>query len=144
MKLVDESVTHEIIGGFFAVHNKLRFGFLEQIYKDALQLELRGRRLTVQRETLVRVYYGDTPIGRYRTDFVVENRVVLEIKSTAKIANEHHRQLHNYLRATDLEIGFLLHFGPAAKFYRFYVPNTPASSQALSGSSPAFWSFRHA
>jgi GxxExxY protein len=70
-------------------------------------------------ETPIDVYYRGVVAGRFRLDLVVNKRVVIEIKSASTLGPTDKRQLLNYLRATRLEVGLLLHFGPEPKFYRF-------------------------
>lgn len=122
-KLLEEELTRSVIGGFFKVYNGLRFGFLEHNYAKALTIELCKRGHTVEREKNVTVFYDGQPLSDQRMDMVVDNKLVVEIKSTAVLSPHAMRQLHNYLRATNLELGLLLHFGPKAKFYRVVVTN---------------------
>jgi len=121
--LAEERLTHLIIGAFYRVYNQLGFGYLEHVYVAALELELLRLELRVSREYWVRIYYDGVELCQQRLDFVVEEKVVIEIKSTLHLHRGAHRQLLNYLRGTNLEVGLLLHFGPEAKFYRFYAPN---------------------
>ena len=116
--LVDEELTRTIIGAFYKVYNTMGYGFLESVYSRALYIELRARRLRVEREVETVVSYESHPVGRYRIDLLVEGRIVLEIKSTRTLAPEHRRQLLNCVRCSDMQIGLLLHFGPEPKFYR--------------------------
>jgi GxxExxY protein len=100
------------------VYNELGFGFLEHIYKRALELELIARGHRVVREVDVRVSYKGIDIGWQRLDFVVDDVLVIEVKSTRMLEPNATRQLYNYLKATDLRAGLLLHFGPKANVYR--------------------------
>jgi GxxExxY protein len=122
-KLIEKELTQEIIGAFYMVYNELGYGFLESVYSNALSLELRLRNLRVQREVAVEVLYLGQPVGLYRMDQVVENRVLIEIKSSAAIAESDRRQLFNYLKACPLQVGLLFHFGPQPVFERFVSPN---------------------
>lgn len=117
-ELVHERLTHSVIGAFFEVYNTLGVGFLEQIYLSALTLELRERGHVVQREVSVRVRYKGAEIGSQRLDMIVDNILVVEVKSTAELHPSARRQLLSYLCATRIEVGLLLHFGSGAKFYR--------------------------
>lgn len=121
--LVEERLTHLIIGAFFRVYNQLGFGFLERVYAAALERELLRLGLPVAREYWVRIYYDGVELCQQRLDFVVDEKVVVEVKSTLELHKAASRQLLNYLRATNLEVGLLFHFGPEAKFYRLYAPN---------------------
>jgi len=126
--LAEERLTHVIIGAFFRVYNQLGFGFLEHVYAAALERELLGLGLRVAREYWVRISYDGAELCQQRLDFVVNEKVVVEIKSTFELHRAASRQLLNYLRATNLEVGLLLHFGPEAKFYRLYAPNAQKQS----------------
>jgi GxxExxY protein len=117
-RLVHGSITKSILAAFYAVYDKLGFGFLEHVYCEALAIELRRRGHKVSREVTVPVFYDGIPIARYRLDFVVDDAVVLEIKSTELLNPSDRRQLLNQLKATRFEVGLLLHFGPKPKFYR--------------------------
>jgi GxxExxY protein len=121
-KLLYESVSKGVIDAFFAVYNKLGFGFLENVYCGALAIELRGRGQRVARELLVPVFYNGQRVAKYKMDFVVDECVVVEVKSAELLNPSDQRQLLNYLRATPLQVGLLLHFGPKPKFYRLFAP----------------------
>ena len=113
-----ERLTHSVIGAFFEVYNDLGFGFLEPIYLRALAVELRHRGHMVDLEVKSCVSYRGVEIGRQRLDMVVDGSLVIEVKSTTDLHSSARRQLLNYLCATRLELGLLLHFGPKARFYR--------------------------
>ena len=117
-KLIQEPITREIIGAFYEVYNTLGFGFLEHIYVMALERELRSRGHLVRREIGVCVMYKGEELAHQRLDMIVDDKVVVEVKSTYELHAAAKRQVYNYLRATNLEVGLLLHFGPEPKFYR--------------------------
>src|SRR5215207_1011904 len=116
--LIERELTRVIIGAFFECYNTLGFGFLESVYRRALCAELRARGLVVLQEAPIEVTYKSLPVGAFRLDLLVENRVIVETKATAALALTDKRQLINYLRASDLEVGLLLHFGPEPRFER--------------------------
>jgi GxxExxY protein len=122
VKLVEQALTHEIIGGFFEAYNELGFGFRESIYKRGLEITLRRRGLVVEREFPVEVFFQGTQIGFHRIDMLVEGRVIVEAKATHKLRYADKLQLMNYLAAMNLEVGLLLHFGPTAQFVRVLGP----------------------
>jgi GxxExxY protein len=128
--LVHDRLTHSVIGAFFEVHNTLGFGFLEQLYVEALAIELRERGHVVDLEVGVQVSYKAVEIGWQRVDMLVDGILVLEIKSTAELHPSARRQLLNYLCATRLELGLLLHFGPSAKFYRVVAQTASGSPRS--------------
>jgi GxxExxY protein len=108
LALLEEELTRSAIGAFFAAYNKLGYGFLENVYIGGLVIELERRGHRVQREVPVAVEYDDgTIIGSYRIDLLVDDRLVLEIKAEAAATGVHERQLRNYLRCTQMEIGLL-------------------------------------
>ena len=117
-QLIEEYLTESVIGAFYEVYNTLGFGFLEQVYVTALERELRARDHVVAREVWVPVSYKGEEISRQRIDMIVDERLVVEAKSTHDLHKSAPRQVYNYLRATRLEVGLLLHFGPEPAFYR--------------------------
>ena len=121
--LAEEQLTHSIIGAFYEVYRNLGFGFLESVYALALERELVARRHRVARELSVRVLYKGEELCTQRLDMVVDDKVVVEIKSTYQLHPSADRQLYSYLRASSLEIGLLFHFGREASFYRLFCPN---------------------
>ena len=134
-ELIHERLTHSVIGAFFEVHNVLGFGFLEPVYLDALTVELRARRHVVAREVRVPVRYKDAEIGWQRLDMIVDNILVVEVKSTAELHSSARRQLQNYLCATRLPIGLLLHFGPKASFSRLVANHYGRGGDVAAGES---------
>ena len=135
VNLIDERLTGSVIGAFFEVYNNLPFGFLEALYAAALERELIARGHRVAREFGVRVFYKGEEIGFHRLDMVVDDRLVVEVKSTRKLQEPAARQVQNYLRATNLEVGLLLHFGPEPKFYRVICENALKRHVARSADS---------
>ena len=118
--LVEEALTESIIGAFYDSYNFLGYGFLEQVCSLALEKELLRRGHTVARETAVDIYYRGELLTTQRLDVLVDQRVVIEIKSAETLHGSATRQLYNYLRATNLEVGLLFHFGPQPRFWRVY------------------------
>jgi GxxExxY protein len=116
-------LTDRIISCFYDAYDELGYGFLESNYSNGLALLLREAGLEFEREVPVEVLLRGTPIGLYRLDMVVEKRVVVEIKASKAIGLPDERQLQNYLKATNLEVGLLLHFGPQPRVRRFVFDN---------------------
>jgi GxxExxY protein len=127
--LFEEALTGSVIGAFYDVYNTLRFGFLEHIYSLALERELLARGHRVAREVGVRVMYKGAELGIQRLDMIVDEKLVIEVKATTELHKSALRQLRSYLRATNLEIGLLLHFGPQAKPYRLTSRNQNNTSE---------------
>ena len=122
-RLIDEELTGKVIGAFYTVYNTLGYGFLESVYSRALAIELRRRGLRVDREVSITVYYEGEVVGRYRLDLLVEGRLALEIKAGKSLAPTDRDQLLNGLRASNHEVGLLLHFGPRPAFFRVVAEN---------------------
>src|SRR5262245_12556476 len=97
-KLVEENLTGSVIGAFFEVYKHLGFGFLESLYAGALDRELRARGHLVAREVGVRVYYKGEDLGSQRMDMVVDDKLLIEIKSTLDLPKIWRRQVLNYLK----------------------------------------------
>lgn len=122
--LAEEAITRAIIGAFFEVYNTLGYGFLESVYVEAMARELRRLGHRVDREVIVHIWYKGEVIARQRVDMIVDGKVIVEVKAGLALHSTAPRQLFNYLRATDKEVGLLLHFGPEPKYFREYCPNT--------------------
>jgi|SRR5688572_30402445 GxxExxY protein len=117
-ELLHEELTRSVIGAFFVVYNKLRFGHFEHVYVMALERELRKLGHRVGREVAVNVYYDGEILCTQRLDMIVDEVLIVETKSTRELHPAARRQLLSYLHATNLEVGLLLHFGPKPKFHR--------------------------
>ena len=114
-------LTGRIIKAAMFVHTALGNGFQEVIYQRALQIELRDSNLSFEREQEMPIYYKNTPIGKRRVDFFVEDKIALEIKAVTELQDVHVSQAINYLEAYDLEIGLLINFGARSlQFKRVY------------------------
>lgn len=122
VQLLERDLTGEIIGAFYACYSSLGFGFLESVYRRALAAELRHRKLEVIEEAPLQVLYRGAAVGHFRLDILVEGRVALELKAALVLGPTDQRQLINYLRAADLKVGLLLHFGPQPAFHRLVSP----------------------
>jgi len=118
-----KAVTDKIIQAFYAVYNELGRGFLEKVYENALAIELRAAGLDIEQQRPITVSYQDQVVGEYFADVVVDDSVVLELKTAESLNEEHAAQLINYLRATSFELGFLLNFGPKPQFRRVLLTN---------------------
>ncbi len=106
------------IKAFYAVYNELGFGFLEKVYENAMLIELKKLGLNCQRQVPIKVNYKNYLVGDYFADIVVNNKLILGLKATERLCEEHEAQLLNYLRATNIEIGLLFNFGKNPKFKR--------------------------
>jgi GxxExxY protein len=116
--IIEKELSHAIVGCFFEVYNELGYGFVESLYARALEIAMRGRGLRVDREYPVIVTFRGQQIGFHRIDMFVERRVIVELKSTERLAESGRRQLRSYVTALRLDLGILLHFGPVPRFHR--------------------------
>lgn len=93
------------------VSDGLGAGFLEAVYENALAIEFEQEGLSFCKQYPLSVTYREQTIGNYIADFIVENKVIIELKALSKLTGEHEAQIMNYLKATDLQVGLLLNFG---------------------------------
>ena len=133
--LVDEELTREVIGGYYYVYNTMGYGFVESVYAKALYIELRRRGLRVEREVTVTAFLEKYPVGHFRIDLLVEGRLAVELKAGRPPAPEDRLQLHNWLRASNLTLGLLFHFGPRPTFNRVISEQKPSRDPAVSAQS---------
>jgi GxxExxY protein len=118
-----DPLTEKIIGVFYEVYNELGFGFLESVYREAMRIALGQAGLRVEAEVPVPVSFRGTVVGVFRADLVVNGGVVLELKTAESISKTHEAQVLHYLRASTMEIGLVMNFGPDAKFRRIVLQN---------------------
>ena len=123
LQLKHAELTETIIGVSFDVYNELGFGFLESVYRKSLQLALREKNLKVEAEVAVPVFFRGINVGDFRADLVVNDSVLLELKTAESIIIAYEAQVLNYLRVTALEIGLILNFGPKAQVRRLLFDN---------------------
>ncbi len=113
-------ITYQINGAAFEVNRVLGHGFLEKVYEKALLVELRERGLRVQAQVPLEVSYKGRLVGEYFADLVVEDQVIVELKSVKKLDKIHEAQLLHYLKATGFKVGLLVNFAhPQAEIKRF-------------------------
>ena len=105
-----ETLSKMIIGVAIKIHKELGPGFLENIYEEALKLELTEAKIHYESQKEVKIKYLDTEIGTHRLDIIVENKIIVELKATRELSDVHFAQLRSYLKATGLKIGLLLNF----------------------------------
>ncbi len=110
--------TELIIQSIIRVHQILGPGFLESIYRKALMIELRKQGLNVETEKEAVVYYEAEEVGRHRLDIVVEDRVIIELKTVEELSKAHYAQVRSYLKATGLKIGLLVNFAKEKADFR--------------------------
>ena len=118
-----KALTEKIIKVFYKVYNKLGYGFLEKVYENAMMIEMRKEGIPAVSQYAIKVYYENNIVGEYFADILVADKVIVEIKAARNIAVENEAQLLNYLKATDIEVGLLLNFGPKPEIKRKVFDN---------------------
>lgn len=121
--LLHSDITDIIIKAFYNVYNELGYGFLEKVYENAMMLELVELGLISINQQTTKVLYKGNEVGFYVADINVENKVIVELKAVETIAPIHEVVLVNYLKATGIEVGLLLNFGPKPKIIRKILTN---------------------
>ena len=106
-----KELTYKIIGALYEVHNKLGASHKENIYHKAVSIELKQRKIGFEEEKSLPVKYKDQKIGTYRPDFVIENKVVLEIKAAPLITKAMLNQAFYYIKGTNYQLVLLANFG---------------------------------
>ena len=113
-----EDVAKAIVQAFYYVYGELGVGFLEKVYENALALELRERGFCVQQQLPVKVFFKEQEVGDYFADLMVEETALVELKVVETLMHKHEAQLLNYLKASDINLGLLLNFGPKPQVKR--------------------------
>ena len=114
-----DQLTYAINGAVFEVSRILGPGFLEKVYENALLVELRQKGIKAQGQAPIRVTYKDTLVGDYIADIVVDDQVIVELKTVERLEKIHEAQLLNYLKATGFKVGLLVNFkSPRAQIKR--------------------------
>ena len=116
--MVNDDLTYQIIGCAMKVHRSLGAGFQEVIYQRALAIEMESVGIDFGREVEQPVYYHGIEIGSRRADFIVHNRVVVELKALTALEDVHLAQVKNYVAAYGFRLGLLLNFGAQSLEYR--------------------------
>ncbi len=123
IEFLHKEITEQIIESYYKVYNQLGYGFLEKVYENALCNTLKQKGLVCEKQKPISVYFENEIVGEYFADLVVENKVIVEIKSVENLCKDHENQLIHYLKATKIEVGLLINFGRNAKFIRRVFSN---------------------
>jgi len=116
------NITYAINGAVFEVNRILGSGFLEEVYENALLVELKRRGLKAESQVPIRVLYKESVVGEYIADILVESKVIVELKTVETIDKIHEAQLLNYLKATGIRDGILVNFKhPKAEIKRMVL-----------------------
>ena len=103
-------ITYTINGAVFEINNILGPGFLEKVYEKALLVELKSRGMKAENQVPITITYKNEIVGEYFADIIVEDKVIVEIKTVEKLEKIHEAQVLNYLKATGLHVGLLVNF----------------------------------
>ena len=106
-----EDLTEKIIGCAYRVYNKMGFGYVEKVYENSMMIELRKSGIQAESQKPITVYYDNEIVGEFVADIVVNDTIILELKSVRRIIVAHEVQLVNYLVATGKPLGLLINFG---------------------------------
>lgn len=120
--LLHEELTEKIIGCYYEVFNELGFGFLESVYEGAFLHELKLQGIKAVSQSRINVFYKGEKVGVYFADIIVEDKIILELKATA-LKDDFRYQLFHYLKATDMEVGYIMSFGKKAEYKRVIFSN---------------------
>lgn len=116
-------ITELVITAFYKVHRIMGYGFNEKVYENSLAIELGNAGLQVAKQKEINVYYDGQIVGTYFADIIVNGVVMLELKAVKQLLDEHEAQLLNYLKATQIEVGLLLNFGPTPSVRGYVLDN---------------------
>lgn len=120
-QLVYKELSYKIIGAAMEVHRTLGPGFLEKVYQAALAHEFRLQHISFKEFQSIPVSYKGVPIGNYEADFIIEGKIILELKAVPKLHPKHEAQAIHYLSATGIELAILLNFGAPSLQYKRVV-----------------------
>ena len=122
-KLSQAEKTSAIINAFYEVYNELGYGFIENVYQNALYRELQDRGIPCTAHPKIDVYYKGKAVGYYEAVIIAYDSIILELKAVSNLNDSHELQLVNYLKATDIEVGLLMNFGPKPEIIRKVFSN---------------------
>ncbi len=115
---VEAELTHKVIGAFYETYNALGHGFLESVYENAMALQFDQDGIRYERQPELAVRFRGQVVGIFRADFLVENKLIIELKAVERVMPAHEAQLLNYLKATGIQLGLLVNFGPKPQVRR--------------------------
>ena len=120
-KILYKELSYKIIGLSMEVYNKLGYGFLEKVYENALMILLQRDEIQAEHQVPIKVYFEGKVVGDYVTDILIENKIIIELKSVERIINAHKAQVLNYLTATKVHLGIILNFGKEELTFERFV-----------------------
>jgi len=119
--LVLGNISFEVLSAAFEVYNTLGPGFLEKVYENAMAVELASRGMKAEAQRDIQVYYKGSSVGSYFADLLVNNEVIVELKSVESLSKIHEAQVLNYLKATGKKLGLLINFGKSKVEHKRFV-----------------------
>ena len=119
--IVYKDLSYKIIKLALEVHNELGCGFLEKVYENALMILLSREKIPAKQQAPIEVYFQNKVVGQYFADILVDDKLILELKTVDNIANVHTAQVLNYLRATSIRLGLILNFAKPRFEYKRLV-----------------------
>ena len=111
LKFLFPDLSYKILGIAFKVYNNLGCGLPEYCYKMALMIEFKKYNIKAQKEATTKVYYDNQQIGYFKSDIIVDNKIILELKSIDKLTTKNEAQVLTYLKVSKKRIGYLINFG---------------------------------
>jgi len=121
VNIIYKELSYKIIELALEVHNELGCGFLEKVYENALMLLFEKEKIPAKQQAPANVYFQEKVVGEYFADILIDNKVILELKTVDVISNIHIAQVINYLRATGIKLGLILNFGKPKFEYKRLV-----------------------
>ena len=131
-----ETLTEKLIGTFYTLYNELGHGFIGSIYRRGYALMLQDEGLSFVEQAPVRVVHRGRDLGEFRMDLVVEGIVLVELKAVKALEATHEKQVFNYLKATNIEVGLLFNFGPRAQLRRVLLENEYKCQRSAAATAP--------
>lgn len=110
-EIIHKDLAYQVIGLAMDVHSGLGYGFLEKVYENALMVLLRREGINAKQQSPINVFFQGQSVGEYFADILVEDKIIVELKSVEKIIDIHKAQALNYLKATGLRLAIVLNFG---------------------------------
>lgn len=131
-KLLYKDLTYKIRGCIYEVYNTLGYGHKEKVYQKALAKEFKDNNIPFKREVNLNVNYKNQKVGNYRPDFLVDDKVILELKAVKFMPKSYYKQLAHYLKGTGYKVGFLVNFGAPKLLIKRVVWSKQPSNQRKS------------
>jgi len=120
-EIIFKELSYEIINSALEVYKKLGYGFLEKVYENSLLIVLKKKGIKAEKQVPIKVYFDGEVVGDYFTDILVDDKIILELKTAPKIIDAHRFQTLNYLKATGIRLGIVINFGEDKLEYKRVV-----------------------